>query len=368
MYIIKKFLRNIPIGILLIIGFSILMFMVFNTLSILNGTKVKSNNTNMYKQEINICVDLHEKGHELYNEQLIMGKGNIYVNNDAAYIDEINMETVVYGLVQYEEELKYELSSGKYPVLEIYDSQPVAVVGYDIYKNASVKGKDRYITILGVEYKVVGVLQKEIADNIDYTVIAFVESLNENDYNEYIRKSTENYSNYYCCYQSDVYNYRDDIENLVNKFKSKGVNIYILEEQIDAGVHAVNDGIDNFKEKTNFLVVICCLFNSFVITNLWIRNRYIELAIRKANGYSLFNIVVLLIKDLLKYLVVSILFGFVMQIIYNAVKGTNLLNETVMEDVAKVFVMGIIVVFITVALQVSKVIKIAPASSMKEVL
>ncbi|MBQ2744512.1 MAG: hypothetical protein IJF37_02680 [Lachnospiraceae bacterium] len=368
MYNIKKYFRNIPIGILMIIGFSILMFMLFNTVSILKAMDVKVNDRNRYNQDINIYIETPNKENEINIKELIIGKGNIYINNESAYIKEINMETVVYGLVQYEEELKFELSSGKYPALEIDDSQPVVVVGYDIYKEACVKGKDRYITILGVEYKIVGVLQKEVADNIDYTVIAFAESLNERDYNEYIRKSSDNYSNYYCCYQSDNYDYREDIEDLINEFKSKEIDIYLLEERIDPSVHAVNDAIDGFRENTIYLVVLCCLFNCFAITNLWIINRYIELSIRKAYGYNLFQILNLLIKDLFKYLIVSILFGFLMQVIYNAVKGANLINEAVLEDVAKVFVMGIIVVFVTVALQVSKVIRIAPASSMKEVL
>ena len=34
MYNIKKFFRNIPTGILMILGFSILMFMLFNVVSI----------------------------------------------------------------------------------------------------------------------------------------------------------------------------------------------------------------------------------------------------------------------------------------------------------------------------------------------
>lgn len=37
MYSVKKFFRNVPTGILMILGFSILMFMIFNTLTLLNS-------------------------------------------------------------------------------------------------------------------------------------------------------------------------------------------------------------------------------------------------------------------------------------------------------------------------------------------
>lgn len=368
MYKIKRFFRNIPTGILMILGFSILMFMIFNVVSILNAMNIKNSDAYRYNQELSISVNAVENDLEVDSEELLIGKGNIYINNEAAFIDEINMETVVHGLVQYEEELKHELSYGKYPSFDINDSQPLAVVGYDIYKEASVKGNDRYITILGVEYKIVGVLQKEAADNIDYTVIAFIESLIEKDRNEYIRKSTNNYKSYYLDYQSDNYDYRKDVEDLIGKLKSDKIEIFLLEERLTAGVHIVNDGIDSFKENTIYLVVAFCLFNCFAITNLWIRNRYIELSIRKAYGYNTIQIVVLLVKDLVKYMIISVALGFVMQIVYNAIKGTNLINEAVLEDVARVLLMGIIVVLITVALQLSKVIRIAPANSMKEVL
>lgn len=367
MYIVKKFFRNIPTGILMILGFSILMFMIFNTLALLNSINMKSSNIYKYNQELSIFLDSTESNYKINSSELVIGKGNIYINNESAYINEINMETVVHGLMQYREDLKYELSYGKYPALDIECNQPSAVVGYDIYKEASVKGNDRYITILGVEYKIVGVLQKKAADNIDYTVIAFIESLSEKDRNEYIRKSTNNYTSYYLDYQSDNYDYRKGVENLIAKLKSDEIKIYILEERLSAGVHSVNDGIDGFKKNTIYLVVVCCLFNCFTITKLWIRNRYIELSIRKAYGYNLIQIFLLLVKDLVKYVIISVALGFVMQIIYNLIKGINLISEVVLEDVMKVFFMGIIVVFITVALQVSKVIKIAPASSMKEV-
>lgn len=368
MYNIKKFFRNIPTSILMILGFSILMFMIFNAVSLLNSINVKTDDTYRYNQELSIYVDSAEQDYEVDSSELVIGKGNIYINNESAYIDEINMKTVVLGLVQYEEELKHALSFGEYPDFDIDDSQPMAVVGYDIYKEASVKGNDRYITILGVEYKIVAVLQKEAADNIDYTVIAFIESLNEKDRNEYIRKSSNNYKSYYCDYQSDNYDYRKDIEDLISKLKNDEIEIMLLEERLDAGVHDVNDGIDSFKKNTIYMVVVFCMFNCFAITNLWIRNRYIELSIRKAYGYNIIQIVILLIKDLIKYMIISIALGFVMQTVYNAVKGISLINEAVLIDVVKVFLMGIIVVLITVALQLSKVIKIAPASSMKEVL
>lgn len=368
MYSIKKFFRNIPTGILMILGFSILMFMIFNVVSMLNAMKIKDDDAYRYNQEVSIYVDSAENSSKIDYAELVIGKGNVYINNDLAYIDEINMETVVHGLVQYDEELKHKLSSGKYPAFDMDDSQPLAVVGYDIYKEASVKGNDRYITILGVEYKIVGVLQKEAADNIDYTVIAFIESLKEKDRNEYIRKSSNNYKSYYLDYQSDKYDYRKDVEDMVSKLKSDAIEVFLLDERLVAGVHDVNEGINSFKNTTVYLVVIFCLFNCFAITNLWIRNRYIELSIRKAYGYNTMQIVILLIKDLVKYMIISVALGFVMQIAYNAVKGINLINEAVLGDVAEVLLMGIIVVLITVALQLSKVIKIAPATSMKEVL
>lgn len=368
MYNIKKFFRNIPTGILMVLGFSVLMFMIFNTVSLLNAMNINNRDTYRYNQELSIYVDSAEKDYEVDSSELVIGKGNIYINSESAYIDEINMETVVHGLVQYEEELKNEISFGKYPALDIDDSQPMAVVGYDIYKEASVKENDRYITILGVEYKIVAVLEKEAADNIDYTVIAFIESLKEEDRDEFIRKSSNNYKSYYLDYQSDNYDYRKDIEDMTSKLKSNAIEVFLLDERLVAPVHDVNEGINSFKNNTIYLVVIFCLFNSFAITNLWIRNRYIELSIRKAYGYNIIQIVILLIKDLVKYMIISVALGFVMQIVYNAIKGTNLINEAVLEDVVKVLLMGIIVVLITVALQLSKVIRIAPASSMKEVL
>ena len=365
MYNIKRFFRNIPTGMMMVLGFSILMFMVFNTLSILRSLNNKTSDIYKYNQELSIYVDASIKDYEVDSGELVVGKGNVYINNESAYITEINMETVVHGLVQYEEELKYKLSSGKYPTLEIDNNQPLAIVGCDIYKVASVKGDDRYITILGVEYKIVGVLQKDVTDNMDYTVIAFIESLNEKDRKEYIRKSSNDYKNYYCDYQSDNYDYREDIGNLIDKFKSNEIDIFLLEERLDAGVHAVNDAINSFRNKTIYLVTICCLFNCFTITNLWIRNRYIELSIRKAYGYNTIQIVILLIKDLVKYMLVSIALSFAIQMVYNVIKGTNMMNEAVLVDMIKVLIMGIIVVSFTVALQVAKVIKIAPASSIK---
>ena len=271
-------------------------------------------------------------------------------------------------MVQYEEELKKELSFGEYPALDFDDSEPLVVVGYDIYKEASVKRDNRYITILGVEYKIVGVLQKEAADSIDYTVIAFIESLNGKDKSEYIRKSSDNYTYYYMDYQSDNYDFRKDVEFLSDKLRSDEVEIELLDERIVAGVHLVNDSIDSFKQKTIYLVVVFCLFNCFAITNLWIRNRHTELSIRKAYGYNTIRIAGLLIKDLVKYMIISVALSFVMQLFYNAIKGINLINESVLEDVWKVMLMGIVVVFLTVALQLSKVNRIAPASTMKEVM
>lgn len=368
MYSIKKFFRNIPTGMLMILGFSILMFLIFNIVSLLKVMDIKNSDKYRYNQELSLSIFSTRDDYEINSDELVFGKGNIYINNESAYIDEINMKTVVLGLVQYEEGLKRKLSVGEYPSFDMDDSEPLAVVGYDIYKEANIKGKNRYITILGVEYKIVGVLQKEAADNIDYTVIAFIESLKEKDRSEYIRKSSDNYTSYYCDYQSDNCDYRKDVEVLSNKLRSEEIELMILDERLTADVHSVNNSIDSFKEKTIYLVALFCLFNCFAITNLWIRNRYIELSIRKAYGYNTIRISILLVKDLIKYMIISVVFGFAMQTVYNVIKGTNLINETVLEDSVAVLLMGIIVVLITVALQLSKVMRIAPASSIKEVL
>ena len=367
MYYIKRFFRNIPTSILMIIGFSILIFMIFNTIAILNVLEKKSSSSERYKYEFNVISLCNVEEHEELNiSDLIFGEGNVYINSEV-YIQEINMDNYSYGLVQYKEPLKQKLSIGEYPSFDMDESVPLVVVGKDIYDKATIIDGDRYITIEGIKYKIAGVLEKYAPDYIDYTVIIFMDSLSDNLRKELIEdKFGQGW--YFCDYHSDKYDYTKELDEFYYEYSEKGWDITISEEKYESGFNSANEYIDEFKSGVYNLVVIFCFVNCYIITNLWIKNRYLELSIRKTFGYDMFHIVMLLTKDLVKYIIISIIIGFGMQVVYNWIKGVNLITNTVVNDVADVIRISVVIVVVTIALQLIKVYRIAPANSMKEVL
>ena len=141
------------------------------------------------------------------------------------------MQNYTYALVQYKENLKQNLSIGEYPSFNMDNSIPLAVVGEDIYDKAIIREDERYITIQGIEYKIVGVLKKSAPDYIDYTVIVFMDSLSEKIKKDYIKDNFE--SGWFTCnYHSDKYDYSNNLNDLYYEYDEKGWDVSVSKKSM----------------------------------------------------------------------------------------------------------------------------------------
>jgi hypothetical protein len=118
-------------------------------------------------------------------------------------------------------------------------------------------------------------------------------------------------------------------------------------------------------EYTKECAVVLAVFNCVTISNLWIKRRRKEFAIRRAFGYSMIQMTRLIVRYFLKLLGISIIFSSIMRCFICVVIGkVKFVQSLTIESAAKVLLMIIILFFVTIAKPLIEINKLDPAKSM----
>lgn len=338
MGVIKKFLRDCSSSLLLMVGYCLLFFIAFNGMYLIYRMSEQQPDTvigNYHYKEGGRILRANKKPGEHTAEETGSGQtlsaeekvdyvislldtkhGNTMIRFVGLVKDSAKSHTVSVMLSQ-NEPCSRRLQKGSYPDFQKIGQERAAVIGeyYQDYVE-KIGGKD-YLCINGQNYLVTGVFRSTTEDGLDDSLVLFYPSLEP-----WVRAELRSYvlSHYIevvvCGNDSLTKDYIEVLKGTIAE-----VSFYDWMEMSLDEVSGFNMIIAQIKKVLVWLIALFCVLNSFAVTNLWLKRRQAEFAIRKACGYGNFRIVLLIAKDLLKLMGAAILAAALAQFCYMAALG-----------------------------------------------
>ncbi len=338
MGVIKKFLRDRSSSLLLVVGYCLLFFIAFNGMYLIYRMSEQQPDTvignyhckeggrilRATKKDKTSAAKETESEPKLSDEEKVdyvislldTKHGNTMIRF-LGVVKGLAKNHTVSVMISQNEPCSRRLQKGSYPDFQKIGQERAVVIGeyYQDYVE-EIDGKD-YLCINGQNYLVTGVFRSMTEDGLDDSLVVFYPSLEP-----WVREELRSYVlSYYIevvvCGNDSLTN--DYIEELKGKIAE--VSFYDWMEMSLNDVNGINEIIAKIKNALVWLIALFCVLNSFAVTNLWLKRRQAEFAIRKACGYGNFRLILLIAKDLLKLMSAAILAAALAQCCYMTVLG-----------------------------------------------
>ena len=358
---IKLFFRDMPTTLLIIIGFTLSYFIAINGIALINtisseqGKKKQTTYENEQVFSVDFCVPetYFIKNEAMYIKRIhdFLDKfdteiGNLAINDYVGFVGDSMIPTRTNVILAENEDLGIKIVSGRLPSEEeIRDKTNVALISKEYKKNTVEKNGATFIRINEFYFSVIGYFETDIVTEDRRDIILFRNTFSDELMNQFVINLFEFYNTniIYGSNVQDISTAYQDLSKIVNQ------SGYRIGEDLFKG----SDPYINKKEKFNkmFLgvLLIFCLINCAVISNVWIRRRFQELVIRKTMGYSMRQIIWMLAVDLFGYGIISCILAIISQLIYSKFLNENVLQMKYFVQ-NSIYILGVMLVVILITL------------------
>lgn len=367
MNVLRHIFRDISSGILMVVGYALLFFIAFNGVYMINRMTAAQPDTIIgnYKYEYGIHLLLSKTGEDakFSEEENLSCLLDIFKDINSNVILKvpcnINNASRTYTanfLISYKESVDRVLESGEYPTLQEAGKERFVIIGNFMKEYAYEREGNSYIKINGEEYRIAGVFKDVSAGGYDDALLVY------SPYKEDIEKNTiyVTMRGIACSNSETGSSLYEDIKQTVEKNTD-----YTVSRGYSGVDESINSGIKYTKKYILALLFIFCGANSLVIANLWIRRKIREIAIRKAYGYNIFNVLGWLSKDLLKLMLMSVILAIAFQGVYAIIIQRAFEIRFVSSTILYFGVLIAGIMIVTIAVNIKLVTRTAPAQGVR---
>lgn len=207
------------------------------------------------------------------------------------------------------EELIYPVVEGNIPKTDDDINRPTVIIGRGLVDNTIYRDGKHYYQLEGVDCEVCAIIGTKGSELFDYKILLYYKGLknelktaiDRNDRMQFVIESNG----------EDVDNVLKDLKNNIN---DQGYKVALGggEGITDNEMLTVDDYANNY-----LIIFLFCMVNIIIVSELWIKARYKEIAIRKVFGYSERRIYRMLYCDMLVIVAVSVCISSIVQMILN---------------------------------------------------
>lgn len=380
---IKKFFREKYSTLLLIIGLTLSFFVAVNTLSSLNKLEKEQNKKDIHSYDIeyDMIFGTTDEGDEQEYEYagnlesfintLQCKSGNLFLYGYLNFIGDGFYNPVTYVALSINERFCENFIWGGLPDKESIENKEKTVIVSESLKEYVYDSADgRYIDIDGIPYKVTGMYESYFDENStkDMDLCIFYNCLDERQIDSIRKKADFLLKLLYCSSDISENEFHQNFDNF--KVCVENGN-YQIEEINNRKESPDKNNLIYAKLKMNmifmYVVLGFTLANCIMISDIWIKRRYNEFVIRRTYGYSVSDMTVQLIKDLLRYIVCALLAAVVLQTFYSAITAKAHIELTCIKtNVTYMLCMVAVILCVNLLLPICQVSKILPAQSIRK--
>lgn len=224
-------------------------------------------------------------------------KGNLSISSMTTMLDEGQQHYTLTIAMNQNEPYQYQLLEGT--MEEPQDgSVPVAVIGKSLKPYTFMRKGQRYIMLEGDAYKVIGLTGNAYCKYNDSVLLVFYRALGDNLKRSLLQQTAVQFqlqSN-----ECDTYEEAMQLYDSVTKAPSS-VNCSLT--ALDTVTY--DQGMNDFRSIVDILLFIFCMVNCIVVSIYWMQKRRREIAVRRLYGYTVFQIAVMMWKELLKVMALA---------------------------------------------------------------
>lgn len=299
-------------------------------------------------------------------DELDIRIGNVIITSEYNQIGDADYYAPMDIVVAYNEPLVEKLQEGRYPTeTEIMHERRCVVIGTGLLRFTKKDGKERVLSIDGMEYEVLGILKDVTGNEMDDRMIVFYDALAEQTKARFDKRLEESFdtdilygSNKGTLEESQV------LENWLYQTVDKKYFSMVEEdelEDIEYSYEAANM-MREYNKYTLYAMFAFCMCACFLVSSVWIKRRRKEMVVRKALGSSFLKVTGILIKDLGIMIGISIIMDVVFLSMQILVTGNNWIRQDYITDNIQNIGMAVaIILFVTMIRPLYIVATISPA-------
>ncbi len=350
-YKMLDYIRMYYDNLLMIVGFVLSFFLVINCIRLLGEMEMVSRGESAFPNEFTAAYSMNEEELQEIDIKTMISLLQKYPVNSLLE----NCHVARGDLLEYmpiaicvSTPLGMEFSLEKGTVLKLMGQGSIdgeILIGKSLKEYVEIKGNKEYITLGGQEFLVGGVLDYVGID--DESVYILWEQLSEEQKKNLITEIEKycldfKHVNLQITMQSNT-----SLDAIYQKL-SEAVRANLYGQIQVAGEKEDRDVFDSARKKINAMLSAILLFFSvtscIVISDLWFSRRKKEFLIRKAFGYDMSQITAVLIKEIGKLSLISLLISIPLQMIYSYCKhyGTADMRTSIFQMVS--LLIGVLVV------------------------
>ena len=350
---IRNIFRNIfrykLISVFFIVSQLVMFYSVFGGLSIYNKAYAKEQDRlkSLYKNRIEMEVVTGNGRNVVEHVDSGLSEGNLIIAGKLSlYYAQINANTRCEVIIKYNEDIPYQMISGRLPGSEKSDNgKRLIAVGKYKYKDAYEKNGKKYVTIENEEYEVCGVIGSDKSDCYDYKMVLNIKCLGEN-----ARNVINNKGNYTVELLGNNGSLNESYATVFGNIKSADNAAQISSKTIDSKKESdMVDDLSGENMKINIIVYVFCIFNCLLMSEFWLLQRRKEIAIKKVYGMSNLRILMGMAGNIGALCIVSLCIFILSAFIINMAKTDMYLIEinimtlcTALIEIAVVIVLSMI--------------------------
>lgn len=358
---IRKIFRYPLSTVYLIVGLIIAFLMLFDGLTIYNQvtSDTKENQKMQYLETTEVTIDNMENVEMDFDLFKSKEKVNINVVSEG-YVEGVEGNVRIDVVLQEKEKPRLSMERGRMPSPdEIQQGKPVLAIVDNLQEYAIKRDGKEYINLSGTEYEVVGII-KNMDSNSNIVVYSdclasklLHHILEMNSFKLVLNSESEN------TYKA----YKEIKEKLIKKSPAIEIAAYKRDNNIDALSYAMN----NTEASVVLFIYLFSIANCVIISEFWIEQRRVEVAIKKAFGFSNFKIV----KDIFKEMLLNCLLAgtacYFVQLCISKIIGyaSGYVIKADIKEILLMVVFTIVTAVIIILFPVWQIIRIAPAQAIK---
>lgn len=387
----KRFFRDIPVGMFLVVGMGLIFFLVLNVINIADAIKKEKDyeEDNKYKFEKSITIAIPKEWYVNDNggsDLSYSAKKHIdclleicgqYIGNGSLPVplwDDFDSSESVKIYICINEDIIIYLENGKYDTISSMDN-----AGDGVYVAQSKKGLiekkegKSVINLQNTQMDVLGVRKDYTYDMSDQQYITFMKNISQYQmdsiYNIFSHSLTTVGEGVTFYFESNSDDTEDSYNKIIEELTDKGFIVSEMNGENETGTEKVNSAIyKSMINKITAILIVFAIINCIYITRLWMSRRKVELMIRKAYGQSFSKICATLISQLFKFGVLSMIIAISIQFIYRQfVSQIGMYVVPSVRNGLLLLVTMIILILMMMIIPVIELRKIKPATGLKEV-
>lgn len=355
----KRYLRDVPKSLLLIIGMAVLYFLLFNVMILIENIaqeeRFNERFENSYSIKLELIFDNFDDdiaaSYELIDMVLSLqdiSNCNVYVTDVPVYCArEIKSRNSTIVLC-VDDSLKMMGINGNH--ILTHSSDDCIILGKTLSDKLSVNVSDTLL-INNVEAGVFEIKDVSSSGGIDNSIY-FIWN-NCTDEIKHILSENMYYAGVLNLTLESDKNIKNTVDSTVRLFEDFGC--YVSFEDSTYNEDYENVWYRIYNELFLTISIAFSILSAILITELWLKGRKKELLIRRTYGYSKGQILKLLCMDYFKLSISSIFIAVVLQLIYSMVFDFEMISN--IQSTYKFFVVMPVICFLNICVLLVSVIK-----------